>query len=165
MAASSCVLSKYLLLIIVTSGSVVSGGGALEVALADALVKHKPNVKGRAQLGVQAFADALLVIPKVREFYLSPPNFKWSSYLTLLKMIKLIYRVTIHTVSASDCNYASLFIGFGPELWLWPTGNCAEAADWVQRVWSAGRSWSQHRLELQHTFLSSFLQLEITELF
>ncbi|CAJ0950059.1 unnamed protein product [Ranitomeya imitator] len=39
--------------------------GALEVAIADALVKHKPNVKGRAQLGVQAFADALLIIPKV----------------------------------------------------------------------------------------------------
>lgn len=47
-------------------GCVVSGAGAFEVAVADALVKHKPNVKGRAQLGVQAFADALLVIPKVR---------------------------------------------------------------------------------------------------
>uniref|UniRef100_A0A672LT35 Chaperonin containing TCP1, subunit 6A (zeta 1) n=1 Tax=Sinocyclocheilus grahami TaxID=75366 RepID=A0A672LT35_SINGR len=46
-------------------GSVVAGGGAFEVALADALVKHKPKVKGRAQLGVQAFADALLIIPKV----------------------------------------------------------------------------------------------------
>uniref|UniRef100_A0A6I8SZU7 Chaperonin containing TCP1 subunit 6A n=1 Tax=Xenopus tropicalis TaxID=8364 RepID=A0A6I8SZU7_XENTR len=45
--------------------SVVPGAGALEVAIADALVKHKPNVKGRAQLGVQAFADALLIIPKV----------------------------------------------------------------------------------------------------
>ncbi|KAE8625031.1 hypothetical protein XENTR_v10006135 [Xenopus tropicalis] len=43
----------------------VPGAGALEVAIADALVKHKPNVKGRAQLGVQAFADALLIIPKV----------------------------------------------------------------------------------------------------
>ena len=48
------------------SGSVVSGAGAFEVAVADALVKHKPNVKGRAQLGVQAFSDALLVIPKVK---------------------------------------------------------------------------------------------------
>lgn len=47
------------------SGCVVPGAGAVEVALANALVKHKPNVKGRAQLGVQAFADALLVIPKV----------------------------------------------------------------------------------------------------
>jgi len=49
----------------IEDGSVVSGGGAFEVAVADALVKHKPKVKGRAQLGVQAFADALLVIPKV----------------------------------------------------------------------------------------------------
>ncbi|XP_033906987.1 T-complex protein 1 subunit zeta [Acipenser ruthenus] len=49
----------------IEDGSVVSGGGAFEVAVADALIKHKPNVKGRAQLGVQAFADALLIIPKV----------------------------------------------------------------------------------------------------
>lgn len=69
-------------LIIVASGSVVSGAGALEVAVADALVKHKPNVKGRAQLGVQAFADALLVIPKVRDFYLSPPNHLFLSCAT-----------------------------------------------------------------------------------
>lgn len=51
------------------SGCVVSGAGAFEVAVADALVKHKPNVKGRAQLGVQAFADALLIIPKVGGYY------------------------------------------------------------------------------------------------
>lgn len=51
------------------SGCVVSGAGAFEVAVADALVKHKPNIKGRAQLGVQAFADALLIIPKVRGYY------------------------------------------------------------------------------------------------
>lgn len=50
------------------SGSVVPGAGAFEVAVADALVKHKPSVKGRAQLGVKAFADALLVIPKVAYF-------------------------------------------------------------------------------------------------
>lgn len=49
----------------IEDGSVVAGGGAIEVAIADALVKHKPKVKGRAQLGVQAFADALLIIPKV----------------------------------------------------------------------------------------------------
>lgn len=45
------------------------GGGAFEVAVADALIKHKSSVKGRAQLGVQAFADALLIIPKVRISY------------------------------------------------------------------------------------------------
>ncbi|KAG2459477.1 TCPW protein, partial [Polypterus senegalus] len=49
----------------IEDGSVIPGAGAFEVAVADALVKHKPLVKGRAQFGVQAFADALLVIPKV----------------------------------------------------------------------------------------------------
>ncbi|XP_040280745.1 T-complex protein 1 subunit zeta [Bufo bufo] len=49
----------------IEDGCVIPGAGAVEVAIADALVKHKPNVKGRAQLGVQAFADALLIIPKV----------------------------------------------------------------------------------------------------
>lgn len=49
----------------IEDGCVVPGAGAVEVAIADALVKHKPNVKGRAQLGVQAYADALLIIPKV----------------------------------------------------------------------------------------------------
>lgn len=52
-------------LVLSLAGCVVPGAGALEVAVANALVKHKPNVKGRAQLGVQAFADALLIIPKV----------------------------------------------------------------------------------------------------
>ncbi|XP_022356929.1 T-complex protein 1 subunit zeta isoform X2 [Enhydra lutris kenyoni] len=46
-------------------GCVVPGAGAVEVAMAEALIKYKPSVKGRAQLGVQAFADALLIIPKV----------------------------------------------------------------------------------------------------
>ncbi|KAB0361535.1 hypothetical protein FD754_005691, partial [Muntiacus muntjak] len=41
------------------------GAGTMEVAMAEALVKYKPSGKGRAQLGVQAFADALLIIPKV----------------------------------------------------------------------------------------------------
>ncbi|KAI4574976.1 hypothetical protein MJG53_002912 [Ovis ammon polii x Ovis aries] len=49
----------------IDDGCVVSGAGAVEVAMAEALVKYKPSVKGRAQLGVQAFADALLIIPKV----------------------------------------------------------------------------------------------------
>ncbi|XP_001367940.4 T-complex protein 1 subunit zeta-2 isoform X2 [Monodelphis domestica] len=44
---------------------VVPGAGAVEVAISEALVKHKFNIKGRARLGVQAFADALLIIPKV----------------------------------------------------------------------------------------------------
>ncbi|KAI9263258.1 T-complex protein 1 zeta subunit [Phascolomyces articulosus] len=45
--------------------SVVAGGGAFEVACSQHLVEFKKTVKGRAKMGVQAFADALLVIPKV----------------------------------------------------------------------------------------------------
>lgn len=41
------------------------GAGAFEVAVHAGLVKYKSEVKGRARLGVQAFAEALLVIPKV----------------------------------------------------------------------------------------------------
>ncbi|KAH7388270.1 hypothetical protein KP509_16G067100 [Ceratopteris richardii] len=45
--------------------SVVLGAGAFEVAARQHLVNEvKKTVKGRAQLGVEAFADALLVIPK-----------------------------------------------------------------------------------------------------
>ncbi|XP_047564720.1 T-complex protein 1 subunit zeta-2 isoform X6 [Lutra lutra] len=47
------------------TGCVVPGAGAVEVAIAEALVNYKHSIKGRARLGVQAFADALLIIPKV----------------------------------------------------------------------------------------------------
>uniref|UniRef100_A0A2K6G2P8 Chaperonin containing TCP1 subunit 6B n=1 Tax=Propithecus coquereli TaxID=379532 RepID=A0A2K6G2P8_PROCO len=48
-----------------TDTCVVPGAGAVEVAIAEALVEYKHSVKGRARLGVQAFADAILIIPKV----------------------------------------------------------------------------------------------------
>ncbi|XP_045691619.1 T-complex protein 1 subunit zeta-2 isoform X3 [Phyllostomus hastatus] len=50
----------------IEDGCVVPGAGAAEVAIAEALSVHKHSVKGRARLGVQAFADALLIIPKVQ---------------------------------------------------------------------------------------------------
>ncbi|KAJ0977603.1 hypothetical protein J5N97_013077 [Dioscorea zingiberensis] len=42
------------------------GAGAFEVAVSQHLINNvkKTVVQGRAQLGVQAFADALLVVPK-----------------------------------------------------------------------------------------------------
>jgi chaperonin GroEL (HSP60 family) len=46
---------------------VLPGAGAFEIAAHMELMKFKDTVKGRARLGVQAFADALLVIPKVRQ--------------------------------------------------------------------------------------------------
>lgn len=48
------------------AGCVVPGAGAVEVAIAEALVNYKHRVQGRARLGIQAFADALLIIPKVQ---------------------------------------------------------------------------------------------------
>jgi len=49
----------------IEDGCVIAGAGAFEIAAHTALVKHKETIKGRARLGVQAYADALLVIPKV----------------------------------------------------------------------------------------------------
>eukprot|EP01133_Synstelium_polycarpum_P008929 gene8929-10468_t len=43
---------------------VVPGGGAFQVAAHNDLLKFKDTVQGRIKLGVQAFADALLVVPK-----------------------------------------------------------------------------------------------------
>jgi len=48
----------------IDDGCVVPGAGATEMAASIALHKLKSTVHGRARLGVQAFADALLVIPK-----------------------------------------------------------------------------------------------------
>jgi len=45
-------------------GCVVPGAGAFEIAAYLALVDLRKQVKTRASLGIQAFADALLVIPK-----------------------------------------------------------------------------------------------------
>nr|QBH73705.1 chaperonin [Eurycantha calcarata] len=43
---------------------VVPGAGAYEIAANQELLKYKDEVKGKARLGVQAYAEALLVIPK-----------------------------------------------------------------------------------------------------
>lgn len=45
--------------------SVVPGAGAFELAAHAALMEYMPLVKGRPKLGVQAYADALLIVPKV----------------------------------------------------------------------------------------------------
>lgn len=45
--------------------SLIPGAGAFEVAAYQDLMEFKKKVAGRAKLGVQAFADALLIIPKI----------------------------------------------------------------------------------------------------
>merc|ERR1712096_284992 len=49
----------------IEDGCVVPGAGAYEVATHVALKKFLETVKGRARLGIQAYADGLLIIPKV----------------------------------------------------------------------------------------------------
>jgi T-complex protein 1 subunit zeta len=44
---------------------VIPGAGAFEIAAHVHLTNYKETVAGKVKLGVQAFADALLVIPKV----------------------------------------------------------------------------------------------------
>ncbi|CAF3880973.1 unnamed protein product, partial [Rotaria sordida] len=48
----------------IEDGCVIPGGGAFEIVAHQALTQYKQQVKGRARLGVQAFAEALLIIPK-----------------------------------------------------------------------------------------------------
>ena len=45
-------------------GCVVPGAGAYEVAVHLAIRKGLNELKGKARLGLQAYADAMLVIPK-----------------------------------------------------------------------------------------------------
>jgi T-complex protein 1 subunit zeta len=48
----------------IEAGTVVPGAGAFEVACAQHLLANLDKAPGRAKLGVQSFAEALLVIPK-----------------------------------------------------------------------------------------------------
>lgn len=45
--------------------ALVPGAGAYEIAAHRALLAYRDTTKGKARLGIQAFAEALLVIPKV----------------------------------------------------------------------------------------------------
>lgn len=45
--------------------AVIPGAGAFEIAASQALQKYKETVKGKPRLGVQAYAEALLIIPKI----------------------------------------------------------------------------------------------------
>eukprot|EP00123_Amoebidium_parasiticum_P009193 comp19320_c1_seq1/m.22197 comp19320_c1_seq1/g.22197 ORF comp19320_c1_seq1/g.22197 comp19320_c1_seq1/m.22197 type:complete len:542 (-) comp19320_c1_seq1:61-1686(-) len=49
----------------IEDGCLVPGAGAFEIAAHGELMKYKDTVKGRPRLGVEAYAQALLVIPKV----------------------------------------------------------------------------------------------------
>ncbi|XP_058806346.1 T-complex protein 1 subunit zeta [Phymastichus coffea] len=48
----------------IDDGAVIPGAGAFEVAANNALQEYKNEVKGKARLGIQAYAEALLIVPK-----------------------------------------------------------------------------------------------------
>jgi len=52
--------------------AVVPGAGSFEVACSVRLNEYCKEVQGKAKLGIQAFAESLLVIPKVNHFPLRP---------------------------------------------------------------------------------------------
>lgn len=49
----------------IDDGCVIPGAGAFELGCSVHLQKFSESVKGKTKLGVQAFAESLLVIPKV----------------------------------------------------------------------------------------------------
>jgi len=49
---------------VLDDGNIVPGAGAFQMAARADLIKFKETISGRAKFGVQAFADALSVIPK-----------------------------------------------------------------------------------------------------
>lgn len=64
-------------------GAVVPGAGAFEVAVSKELHKFKETVKGKTRLGVQAFAEAMLVIPKTLSV-----NSGFDSQDTIVKLLE-----------------------------------------------------------------------------
>jgi len=77
-------------------GCVVPGAGAYEVAAHAALKKFMETVKGRARLGIQAYADGLLVIPKVLA--------QNSGYDPQEVMVKLLEEHSMSGLVGVDCN-------------------------------------------------------------
>lgn len=45
-------------------GAVVPDAGAFEIFAWQELQKYKDEIKGKSRLGIQAYAEALLIIPK-----------------------------------------------------------------------------------------------------
>jgi len=67
----------------VVDKNLVPGAGAFEVMCHTSLMKYRDSLQGRKKLGVQAFADALLVIPKTLA-----ENAGYDSQETVLKQIE-----------------------------------------------------------------------------
>ncbi len=60
--------------------AVVPGAGSFEIACNQHLIEYGKSVEGKAKLGIQAFAESLLVIPKVNSFLISQTLAENSGY-------------------------------------------------------------------------------------
>lgn len=88
--------------------AIIPGGGAFEIAAAEHLQQYaKKNVSGKPKLGVQTFADALLVIPRTLA-----TNSGYDAQDTLLKIQeenykhedkKQYFRLDVLTGEPADC--------------------------------------------------------------
>ena len=78
--------------VIEDGGSIVAGAGAAELEVSKNLRDFATGLEGREQLAVNAFADALEVVPKTLEVYihlkgLHPPRFFLSGALPLVQQV------------------------------------------------------------------------------
>ncbi|XP_057319685.1 T-complex protein 1 subunit zeta [Microplitis mediator] len=63
--------------------AVIPGAGAFEVAASRALSQYKEQVKGKLRFGIQAYSEALLVIPKILAV-----NSGFDSQYTIVKLLE-----------------------------------------------------------------------------
>lgn len=63
--------------------AIIPGAGAFEIAASMALSKYKEQVKGKLRLGIQAYSEALLVIPKTLAV-----NSGFDSQFTIVKLLE-----------------------------------------------------------------------------
>merc|ERR1719300_197416 len=83
-------------------GCVIPGAGAYEIATHIALKKYLETVKGRARLGIQAYADGLLIIPKVLA--------QNAGYDAQEVMVKLLEEGAVNQSVGVDCDSGEAII-------------------------------------------------------
>lgn len=87
---------------------VVPGAGAFEVLAHLELCKYAQTVLGRSRLGVQAFADALLIIPKVLAV-----NGGHDAQETIVKLLEEANRVSVVSKQNSPNNLVGVDLATG----------------------------------------------------
>jgi len=83
-------------------GCVIPGAGAYEIATHIALKKFLETVKGRARLGIQAYADGLLIIPKVLA--------QNAGYDAQEVIVKLLEEGAINPTVGVDCDSGEVIV-------------------------------------------------------